>query len=123
MNAPSPPRLALGRLRRSRTVRRVVLWGGASGAVIVLAVGGAVAWLYGRAASSNVGELSFASELGIPPQLEPRVDSGDRKVFDLRLEEGETEFRAGKLTSNWGANGAYSDPRSAPGGATTSRST
>jgi blue copper oxidase len=78
--------------------------------VLVLALVGAGIWLWSSASRSNVGELSFGNELRIPPLAEPRVDEPGRKVFDLRLEEGETALLPGKPTETWGANGPYLGP-------------
>ena len=78
--------------------------------VLVLALVGAGIWMWSSAAQSNVGELSFANELRIPPLAEPSVDEPGRKVFDLRLEEGDAELLPGKQTETWGANGPYLGP-------------
>src|SRR5918992_1590675 len=78
--------------------------------VLVLALVGAGIWLWSNAAQSNLGELSFANELRMPPLAEPSVDGPGRKVFDLRLEEGDAELLPGKQTETWGANGPYLGP-------------
>jgi FtsP/CotA-like multicopper oxidase with cupredoxin domain len=78
--------------------------------VLVLALITAGFWLWSSASQSNVGEMSFANELRIPPLAEPSVDEPGRKVFDLRLEEGETELLPGKPAETWGANGSYLGP-------------
>jgi blue copper oxidase len=91
-------------------VKRFLLW---SLAVIALAAAVVVASgvvLYSRAEVSTVGTLRFANELRIPPLLEPRVDSGGRKVFELELQAGETQLLPGKSTQTWGANGTYLGP-------------
>src|SRR5918992_220992 len=78
--------------------------------VLVLALVGAGIWMWSSAAQSNVGELLFANELRIPPLAEPSVDEPGRKVFDLRLEEGDAELLPGKPTETWGANDPYPGP-------------
>jgi suppressor of ftsI len=91
-------------------VKRLLIWTAALAAVVALALGGGVLWLYLGADTSTVGELGFENELEIPPLLEPRTDDGGRKVFDLELQEGLSELLPGKETETWGANGAYLAP-------------
>ena len=47
--------------------------------------------------------------LFIPPLLEPRIENGE-KIFDLVIQEGETEFFPGKRTKTLGFNGDYLGP-------------
>jgi FtsP/CotA-like multicopper oxidase with cupredoxin domain len=77
---------------------------------VVVGLTGVAAWLWSRTQQTNVGELSFANPLKIPPLLEPRIDADGRKVFDLRLEAGTSELLPGKTTQTWGANGSYLGP-------------
>jgi FtsP/CotA-like multicopper oxidase with cupredoxin domain len=91
-------------------MRRRLAWAGAILAVLVVALVGAAALVYSQAASSNVGELAFEQPLRIPPLLAPRADDEGRKVFDLRLERGETELLPGKPAETWGVNGSYLGP-------------
>ena len=77
---------------------------------LTASIGPAGFWLWSSASESNVGEMSFANELRIPPLAEPSVDERGRKVFDLRLEEGEAELLPGKPAETWGANGSYLGP-------------
>jgi blue copper oxidase len=80
-------------------------------AVLLLALAGAVAgWLYARADTSTVGELSFANELKIPPLFEPESDGDRRHVYDLRLQTGSTELLPGETAETWGVNGPYLGP-------------
>jgi blue copper oxidase len=84
---------------------------GASALLVLGAVGaGAVAWVYASADRSNVGELSFANPLAIPPLPEPTVDDDGRKVFDLRFQAGESQFVDDGPTPTWGLNGDYLGP-------------
>ena len=91
-------------------MRRLLKWVAVAAGAIVLALAAAVFALYQSADESNVGELEFAQELRIPPLLEPRVVDDGRKVFDLELQEGETELLPGMMTKTWGANGPYLAP-------------
>jgi FtsP/CotA-like multicopper oxidase with cupredoxin domain len=49
------------------------------------------------------------NRLNIPSQLMPREENGE-KVFDLKMQEGETEFFSGKKTNTFGFNGTYLGP-------------
>src|SRR5215216_3356300 len=96
--------------RRCRLLRRLLFGALALGLVGVMGLAGLAAWFWSQADTSNVGRLSFANQLKIPPLLEPRLDGAGRKVFDLRLQPGTSELLAGKPTQTWGANGAYLGP-------------
>ena len=78
-------------------------------AVLVVAAVGAIV-VFTRAETSTAGKLRFAQPLRIPPLLDPRPDSDGRKLFDLRLQEGEAELLPGKATSTWGVNGPHLGP-------------
>jgi blue copper oxidase len=93
-----------------RLVGRVLLWIGVFTLLVVVGLTGVAAWLWSRTQQTNVGELSFANPLKIPPLLEPRIDAGGRKIFDLRLQAGTSELLPGKTTQTWGANGSYLGP-------------
>jgi FtsP/CotA-like multicopper oxidase with cupredoxin domain len=54
-------------------------------------------------------ELSFQNKLHIPSELKPRIENGE-KVFDLTVQQGETEFLPGKRTKTIGFNGNYLGP-------------
>jgi blue copper oxidase len=97
-----------GRTRRRRVRRLLILTLVIAGAG-VLAVGAACVVLYVRADVSTVGELRFENELEIPPLLEPR-EEGDRRVFDLNLQEGRARLLPGAQAETWGANGPYLGP-------------
>jgi FtsP/CotA-like multicopper oxidase with cupredoxin domain len=75
--------------------------------VLILGVG---AWVYARADRSNVGKLSFANELAIPPLAEPTIDADGRKMFDLRFTAGETDLVDDGPSQTWGLNGTYLGP-------------
>ena len=75
--------------------------------VLTVALVASGVWMWSNASKSNVGELSFANELRIPPLAEPSLSEPGRKVFDLRLEQGEAELLPGKPADTWGVNGPY----------------
>ncbi|OAH16266.1 multicopper oxidase family protein [Streptomyces jeddahensis] len=77
---------------------------------LALAVGGLFLWLWNSAGVSTVGKESFGNELAIPPLAQSQVAKDGTRVFDLRMQAGETEFRDGQSTSTWGFNGAYLGP-------------
>lgn len=89
---------------------RLLLFGTAAVATIMVVVVGVGVWFYARADQSNVGELSFANELDVPPLLEPTVEADGRKVFELDFQAGDTELIDGQLTETWGLNGTYLGP-------------
>jgi FtsP/CotA-like multicopper oxidase with cupredoxin domain len=91
-------------------MRRVLKWLAIAAGATIVALGAAAFLLYRGADVSTVGELGFANELKIPPVLEPRTDPEGRRVFDIELQEGESELLTGKSTQTWGANGAYLAP-------------
>jgi blue copper oxidase len=108
--ATSPTRPARPPTPRRRPLRRLLLGALSLGLVGILGLAGLAAWFWSQAAMSNVGQLGFANQLKIPPLLEPRINGAGRKVFDLRLQAGTSEFVAGKRTETWGANGSYLGP-------------
>ena len=81
----------------------------AAAALIVMGAAGLATWLYAQARLDTSGQHGFANQLAIPPLLEPTIEEG-RKVFDLTLEAGQTEFLSGALTDTWGVNGTYLAP-------------
>jgi FtsP/CotA-like multicopper oxidase with cupredoxin domain len=98
------------RARRKRGTGKVLAWLASFVAIGAFLVAAGIYVLYTRADTTNVGELSFRKELRIPPLAEPTLSEPGRKVFDLTLEVGRTEFLPGKLTETWGANGTYLAP-------------
>jgi FtsP/CotA-like multicopper oxidase with cupredoxin domain len=93
-----------------RLLRRVIVRSLIGLVVLVAGALGAAAWHYHVSQTSNVGMLAFANELRVPPLLQPRVDSGGRKVFDLTLQAGESVLVGGKTTPTWGVNGPHLSP-------------
>lgn len=91
---------------RWRWLRRLFLLAVAVLAIVL--VGGT--WIYVGTGQTNVGQLSFANPLKIPPLLEPSVDADGRKRFRLELQAGRTELLPGTSTPTWGANGSYLGP-------------
>ncbi|MEV6394150.1 multicopper oxidase domain-containing protein [Streptomyces sp. NPDC051907] len=94
----------MSRLKRVLIVVTVVV------AVIALALGGGALWLYSDAKVSTVGSTEFDNELSVPPLAKSTVTSDGTRVFDLTMQAGEKEFRAGKKTPTWGFNGDYLGP-------------
>lgn len=87
------------RARRSR-IRRVLIWT----AIIVtscLVIGiGVVGWFamsYFTASIDTRGEVTFDRELAIPALAESRVEDGVR-VFDLTMQNGESDLGQGAMT-------------------------
>jgi blue copper oxidase len=107
--SPTRPGRPPARHRR-RLLRRLLVGTLALGLAGVLGLAGLAAWFWSQADMSNVGQLGFANQLKIPPLLQPRVDGGGRKVFDLGLQQSSSELLAGKPTQTWGVNGSHLGP-------------
>lgn len=93
--------------RRRRSRFAIVI-----GVVVVLLLAGIVTVVtvaYSRAAVNTVGDVEFTRPLAVPPLAESRVEDGVR-VFDLDLQEGESDFGQGASTPTIGINGAYLGP-------------
>ncbi|WP_353940125.1 multicopper oxidase domain-containing protein [Streptomyces sp. HUAS MG91] len=101
---------------KSRTFRktrlgRVLIVLGSLVVILALVIGGGVLWLWSDAKVSAAGEDTFRNELAVPPLAPSRVDNRTgRRVFDLRAQSGETEFRPGRKTPTAGFNGNYLGP-------------
>ncbi|MBO1335081.1 multicopper oxidase family protein [Streptomyces sp. VRA16 Mangrove soil] len=96
--------------RRSR-LRRVLVVLGSLTVVLALAIGGGVLWLWSGAKVSTAGDGGFRNELTVPPLARSHVDEKTgRRVFDLRMQSGTTEFTSGVRTPTWGFNGSYLGP-------------
>ena len=95
---------------RRRWLRRLLLLGGGTAALLGVVTFTVGAWLFSRADVSTVGKLDFANPLQIPPVLEPDVSADGAKVFRLNLQRGMTELTPGQETATWGANGSYLGP-------------
>ena len=108
--ATSPARPGRPPTRRRRPLRRLLLGALSLGLVGVLGLAGLAVWFWSQADMSNVSQLRFANQLEIPPLLQPRLDGAGRKVFDIKLQQGTSEFLAGKRTQTWGASGASLGP-------------
>jgi len=76
-------------------------------AVAALAVFGGVVLVYQRAEITTVGKIEFTQELPVPPVAESRLDVDGTRVFGLRMQAGQTEFRPGHFTETWGFNGDH----------------
>ncbi|MCQ4212420.1 multicopper oxidase family protein [Streptomyces longispororuber] len=91
-------------------LRRVLVVLGSLVAVLALAIGGGVLWLWNDAKVSTVGTTEFRNELAVPPLARSTVRKDGTRVFDLRMQPGEKEFTAGRRTATWGFNGDYLGP-------------
>ncbi|MGV4889107.1 multicopper oxidase family protein [Streptomyces viridosporus] len=96
--------------RRAFRRKRLVLVLGSLVVAAALAVGGLFARLWTDAKVSTVGEAPFDNPLVIPPVAESTVEKDGTRVFELRMQAGETEFRDGVKTPTWGFNGSYLGP-------------
>ncbi|MFI6939300.1 multicopper oxidase family protein [Streptomyces sp. NPDC050418] len=96
--------------RRRGRLRRVLITGGVVLGVVLAALGGGLAWLWTSADVNTVGKEPFENRLAIPPLAESTVAKDGTRVFDLRMQAGETEFESGRKTPTWGFNGSYLGP-------------
>src|SRR5688572_10565736 len=78
--------------------------------LLVMGFGAFIAWSFLSADVDTVGEVEFERPLAIPPLAESRVDDEGRRVFDLTMQRGETDFGRADLTETWGVNGSYLGP-------------
>jgi blue copper oxidase len=83
-------------------------------AVLALCCGGgavaaAVAW--SRADLDTAGQVDFRNALAVPPLAGSRIDGEGRRVFDLRAQEGSTDFGGDRPAARtWGFNGDHLGP-------------
>ena len=97
---------ATGSRHRRRWAVRLAL----SGALLLalVALPAAVVWV--RADLDTAGRIDFARPLAIPPLADSRIDDRGRRVFDLHLSPGQTDFGLNQPTETWGVNGPYLGP-------------
>ncbi|MFH9073737.1 multicopper oxidase family protein [Streptomyces alboflavus] len=100
----------MSRLTSRPRLKRVLIILGSVVTVVALALGGGLLWLWQDAEISTVGKESFDNALAIPPLAKSRVDKDGTRVFDLRMQSGEKEFKAGRATPTWGFNGDHLGP-------------
>lgn len=93
-----------------RRVLKAVKWLAVLTVAGVVVVAGWVAWAYTSTLETRLDGAGFDQPLAVPPLLEGDRDADGRLVFDLRLQEGETELLPGVTTPTWGANGSYLGP-------------
>jgi suppressor of ftsI len=89
------------------------LLGGALVVVLSLAglSAGLLAFAWTTAAVDTAGEVDFTNRLPVPPLADWTVDDAGRRVFDLRLQAGRTDFgRGGPGADTWGVSGEYLGP-------------
>lgn len=93
-----------------RPRRRWVVRVGLAVAAACLVMFAIPAWMWWNTGPvDTVGTLGFSNPLHIPPLAESREEGG-RRVFDLRVEAGRTQFLEGEATETWGLNGTYLSP-------------
>ncbi|MGY0062608.1 multicopper oxidase family protein [Streptomyces sp. LZ34] len=96
----------------TRTRRQAVRLLGGS-AVLLPAVGLGVPRLVAAVAGKRVdtvGKVVFTRRLQAPPLATSRVDGRGRRVFDLTIRAGRTEFAPGRPSVTWGVNGGFLGP-------------
>ena len=69
--------------------------------VIGLALGGGVLYLYSDAEVSTVG-TEFRTELAVPPLAKSTVKRDGTRLFELTMQAGQKEFRAGEADTHLG---------------------
>ncbi|MCY0930378.1 multicopper oxidase domain-containing protein [Streptomyces sp. H27-H1] len=99
-----------GGKRRMARWKRVLLVLGSLVAGLALVIGVLFTWLYTGAEVSTVGAVDFSDALAVPPLAASTVEADGTRVFDLRMQAGETEFTPGAKTPTWGFNGSYLGP-------------
>lgn len=93
--------------------KRALLILGSLVATFALVIGVLFTWLYTGARVSTVGAVDFHNALAVPPLAASTVEADGTRVFDLRMQTGETEFTPGTKTPPGGSTGATSAPPSA----------
>jgi FtsP/CotA-like multicopper oxidase with cupredoxin domain len=76
----------------------------------VVVLGGAAAAVWVSAITDTGGEVAFSNQLAIPPLAESRVDPDGRRVFDLTLQRGRTDFGLGGSSETWGVDADHLGP-------------
>ena len=79
-------------------------------AVPIAGLVGVFVWSLVNAKVDSVGEVAFNRPLFVPPLAESRVDDEGRRIFDLEMQEGVSDFGRGGATPTWGFNGDYLGP-------------
>ncbi|MFD6873492.1 MULTISPECIES: multicopper oxidase family protein [unclassified Streptomyces] len=95
--------------RRMPRWKRIVLVLASFVAVLAVTVGTLFTWLWTGARISTVG-AGFHRALAVPPLAASTVEADGTRVFDLRMQAGETDFVPGGKTPTWGFNGSYLGP-------------
>ncbi|MGL5928100.1 MAG: multicopper oxidase family protein, partial [Dermatophilaceae bacterium] len=84
----------------------------ASVVIGVLGVAAFAAWIavsFAAAEVDTVGEVDFDRPLAVPPLAESRVEDGVR-VFELEMQQGETDLGRAEPTPTWGVDGSHLGP-------------
>lgn len=90
-------------------IKHILIGLGALIGLIVILLTGGLLYEYFTPPTFVNEDMAFKNALAIPPLLEPTERDG-KKIFELTLQKGETEFLDGKMTQTWGANGTYLMP-------------
>ncbi|MFD6891430.1 multicopper oxidase family protein [Streptomyces sp. NPDC059957] len=99
-----------GGKRRMSPWKRALLILGSLVGTFALVMGVLFTWLYTGAKVSTVGAVGFRNALAVPPLAASTVEADGTRVFDLRMQTGETEFTPGSRTPTWGFNGGHLGP-------------
>ncbi len=67
-------------------------------------------WSFVNAKVDTVDEVAFDRPLFVPPLAESHVDEDGRRVFDLVMQQGASDFGREQPTRTWGFNGDYLGP-------------
>lgn len=97
---------------KKMTRRRLFRWTAATAGVGALVAAGGGAWFgmtYFNAKINTIGKVAFDRALAIPPLAQSEVKD-DVRVFELTMQQGESDLGQGGLTRTWGINGPHLGP-------------
>lgn len=95
-------------MRRHPLATLALVLGTLAGLVVVL-VGGGIAYAWWSAGIDTRGEVAFARPLTIPPLAPSRVEDGVR-TFSLTAREGRADLGAERPSGTWGFDGEHLGP-------------
>lgn len=82
-----------------------------SGLMLVAVTGAGLAtWTWTDARLDTTDQVDFDRPLAVPPLADSYVDDAGRRVFDLVMQQGETDLGAASPTPTWGVNDSYLGP-------------
>ncbi|MGI9084549.1 MAG: multicopper oxidase family protein [Aeromicrobium sp.] len=91
-------------------LQKLGLWTLAVVLLGALAFGGAIAYFFVAAKVDTVGKVDFDRPLAVPPLADSRLGAKGRRVFDLSMQRGSTDFGRDAKTPTWGMNGSHLAP-------------